>query len=102
MDENTDGKCDRCGEEISVCSHDWGTGSVTTAATYSAPGVMTYTCGKCGETKTEEIPALALPFVDVKDTDYFRAPVAWALDNAITYGDDETHFAPQSPCTREQ
>ena len=102
IDENTDGKCDRCGEEISVCSHDWGTGTVTTAATYSAPGVMTYTCGKCGETKTAEIPALALPFVDVKDTDYFRAPVAWALDNAITYGDDETHFAPQSPCTREQ
>ena len=102
IDENTDGKCDRCGEEISVCSHDWDAGVVTTAATYSAPGVMTYTCAKCGETKTAEIPALALPFVDVKDTDYFRAPVAWALDNAITYGDDETHFAPQSPCTREQ
>ncbi|MGM9651554.1 MAG: S-layer homology domain-containing protein [Faecousia sp.] len=101
-DENGDGRCDRCGIQISGCSHDWGTGTVTTAATYSAPGVMTYTCAKCGETKTGEIPALALPFVDVKDTDYFRAPVAWALDNAITYGDDETHFAPQSPCTREQ
>ena len=102
VDENADGRCDRCSALMGECSHDWGTGTVTTAATYSAPGVMTYTCGKCGETKTGEIPALALPFVDVKDTDYFRAPVAWALDNAITYGDDETHFAPQSPCTREQ
>lgn len=37
-----------------VCS--FGEGTVTTAATCTAPGVMTYTCS-CGAVKTEEIPA---------------------------------------------
>ncbi len=39
-----------------ACTHDY-TGSVTTAATCEAPGLMTYTCGKCGNTYTAKIPA---------------------------------------------
>ena len=41
-----------------VCTHDWGTGAVTTAATCTADGVCTYTCGSCGETRTEVIAML--------------------------------------------
>lgn len=39
-------------------NHTWNSGKVTKSATYSAAGVKTYTCTKCGATKTEKIPAL--------------------------------------------
>lgn len=38
------------------CKHDYSS-TVTTAATCEAPGLMTYTCSKCGDTYTEKIPA---------------------------------------------
>ncbi len=41
-----------------ACSHNWGDGTVTTAATCTEKGVKTFTCSECGETKTEEIDAL--------------------------------------------
>lgn len=41
-----------------VCEHEWDDGVVTTAATCEEAGVMTYTCAKCGATKTEAIAAL--------------------------------------------
>ncbi|MBQ7173225.1 MAG: hypothetical protein IJR88_03830 [Clostridia bacterium] len=37
--------------------HKWNDGEVTTAATCTTPGVRTYTCTSCGETKTETITA---------------------------------------------
>ncbi|MDR0889676.1 MAG: S-layer homology domain-containing protein, partial [Oscillospiraceae bacterium] len=40
------------------CEHVWDAGVVTTAPTCTAEGVMTYTCTKCSETKTESIAAL--------------------------------------------
>lgn len=39
------------------CPHDWQAGSSTTP-TCTAPGKTAYTCSKCGETKTETVPAL--------------------------------------------
>ena len=41
-----------------ACDHVWDAGKVTTEPTCTAAGVKTYTCSKCGNTKTEEIPAL--------------------------------------------
>ena len=42
----------------SACpSHDFGSGVVTTEPTCTEAGVRTYTCSKCGETRTEAIPA---------------------------------------------
>ena len=38
------------------CKHDYSS-TVTAAATCEAPGLMTYTCSKCGDTYTEKIPA---------------------------------------------
>ncbi|MCD8286377.1 MAG: hypothetical protein LUD50_04040 [Clostridia bacterium] len=37
----------------SECDHDWDEGTVTTDGTCQTPGIMTYTCNKCGATKTE-------------------------------------------------
>ena len=55
--------CSNCGEVISTRelpptgAHDWGNGTVTTAPTETTPGVRTYTCTVCGQTRTEAIPA---------------------------------------------
>ena len=40
-------------------SHSWDGGRVTTAATASSAGVMTYTCTECGETEHQTIPMLS-------------------------------------------
>ena len=37
-------------------SHSWNAGTVTTAATATSTGVMTYTCSKCGATEQQTIP----------------------------------------------
>ena len=42
-----------------VTSHSWNTGSVTKAATCKATGVKTYTCTRCGATKTATIAIAA-------------------------------------------
>ncbi len=41
------------------CAHVWGDGVETTPATCTTKGVKTFTCSKCGDTKTEEIAMLA-------------------------------------------
>lgn len=41
-------------------------------------------------------------FEDVNAEDYYYKAVLWALENGITTGADETHFAPDSVCTRAQ
>ena len=58
--------CSECGEEISretiivpaTGNHSWDVGIEVFAPTYSAPGVITYTCITCSATKDEEIPQL--------------------------------------------
>ncbi len=45
------------GRITNICSHVWDEGTVTTEATDTEDGVMTYTCTVCGETKTEVITA---------------------------------------------
>ena len=54
------GVCTVCG----LCNHSWDEGSVTTAPTCIVAGVKTYTCGQCGETKTEAIAAAGHSFTD--------------------------------------
>ncbi len=46
------------GGSVEPCTHAWNDGEVTTEPTCTAAGVKTYTCTKCGETKTETIAAL--------------------------------------------
>ena len=55
--------CSNCGEVIATKvipatgEHTWDNGTVTTEPTEKDPGVMTYTCAVCSQTKTEAIPA---------------------------------------------
>ena len=42
------------------------------------------------------------PFTDVKSDAYYYKAVLWALENNITKGFDETHFAPDETVTRGQ
>ena len=44
----------------------------------------------------------ALPFTDVSGSDWFAAPVLWAVENQVTSGKTETAFAPNDGCTRAQ
>ena len=41
-------------------------------------------------------------FSDLSETAYYYKAVLWAVENGITTGVDETHFAPDKPCTRAQ
>ncbi len=55
--------CSNCGEVVSTKeipatgAHTWDNGTVTTEPTETTPGVRTYTCAVCGQTRTEAIPA---------------------------------------------
>ena len=55
--------CGNCGEVISTRelpptgAHDWDDGTVTTAPTETTPGVRTFTCRGCDQTRTEAIHA---------------------------------------------
>ena len=51
------------GDEVHIHAYD--NGVVTREATCTEPGEMTYTCTACGETKTEEIPALGHEYTSV-------------------------------------
>ena len=42
------------------------------------------------------------PFTDVKESDYFYAPVLWAVSQGITNGTSATTFGPYNTCTRAQ
>ena len=60
----TEGKlCTLCGTEVEkqqdipALGHSWDGGTVTTAATCTTAGVKTYTCSRCGDDRTEAIPA---------------------------------------------
>ena len=56
------GTCELCQKEVVVeipaLGHDWDEGKVTKEPTADAEGEKTYTCGTCGETKTEAIEKL--------------------------------------------
>jgi len=59
--------CDDCNQlleenvVIPALGHDWDDGVVTTPPTETEDGLMTYTCLRCGETRTETIPAIGGP-----------------------------------------
>lgn len=62
-DGRIDTICSNCGEVVSTKeipatgAHTWDNGTVTTDPTETTPGVRTFTCAVCGQTKTEVIPA---------------------------------------------
>lgn len=62
-DGRIDTICANCGEIIATKvipatgAHTWDNGTVTTEPTETTPGVRTFTCAVCSQTKTEVIPA---------------------------------------------
>ncbi len=97
--------CARCGDtytgdETEALGHAWDEGVVTVEPCHQFPGEKLMTCTRCGETETVEIPRLSNPFEDVHDEDFFFNPVMWALDETVTGGVDDTHFAPERTVMR--
>ena len=112
---NRDGCGYREGEDIpKLHTHTWDAGVVTQKPTATEPGVRTYTCTVCGQTRTEAIPATGVPetcnggpacpgyaFRDMP------APSIWShagLDYCITHGyiagTSATTVTPDGECTR--
>ena len=67
-DNSCDTKCNICGEDRTI-THTWDGGSVTTKPTCTQPGVKTYTCTVCGETKTEPVNATDHAYDNECDTE---------------------------------
>lgn len=69
---------DKQTKDIDALGHDWDEGTVTTPATCSTPGVMTFHCKRagCNETKTEEI----------------KADHVWGEATPVTGGDGEVDY----------
>ena len=86
--------------------HAWDNGKVTKPATEAEDGVKTFTCTRCGETKTETIPATGVMDVTKMFTDVSHS---WA-DDGIQYcvthqlmsGIGNNLFGPKLTTTRAQ
>ena len=63
-------KCAVCGEEeiesLPLAKHSWDNGKVTQAPSYTKVGVKTWTCKKCGKTKTTTLAKLPMPKAGTK------------------------------------
>lgn len=99
--------CPGCGDRFRTdytnpLGHRYDDGVVTKEPTLTAMGRITYTCMGCGDTYQEMIPKLTNPFEDIEEDAYYFTAVLWAVNNGITSGIDETHFAPDQPCSRAQ
>ena len=67
--------------------------------------MRTFTCTRCGATKTEAIaklPSSAGRFGDVEESAYYAAAVNWAVAANVTNGTSATTFSPDATCTRGQ
>lgn len=112
---NRDGCGYREGEDIpKLHTHTWDAGVVTQKPTAAEPGVRTYTCTVCGQTRTEVIPATGVPetcnggpacpgyaFRDMP------APSIWShegldycIDHGYIAGTSATTVTPDGECTR--
>ena len=91
---------------VDALGHAWDEGKVTKAATETESGVKTFTCTRCGETKTEAIPATGSVDVTEMFTDVSHS---WA-DDGIQYcvthqlmsGIGNDLFGPKLTTTRAQ
>ena len=86
--------------------HDWGSGKVTKEPTATENGIKTYICARCGETKTEVIPAGGCPsagFTDVPSEDnWAHAGIDYCVANGLMSGVGGNLFAPKKTTTRAQ
>ena len=91
---------------VDALGHSWDNGKVTKEPTETETGVKTFTCTRCGETKTETIPATGVMDVTKMFTDVSHS---WA-DDGIQYcvthqlmsGIGNDLFGPKLTTTRAQ
>ena len=91
---------------VDALGHSWDNGTVTKPATATEAGIKTYTCTRCGETKTETIPAGGCPsagFTDVPGEDnWAHAGIDYCVANGLMSGVGDNLFAPKMTTTRAQ
>ena len=112
---NRDGCGYREGEDIpKLHTHTWDAGVVTQKPTAAEPGVRTYTCTVCGQTRTETIPATGVPetcnggpacpgyaFRDMPAPDnWAHAGLDYCIDHGYIAGTSATTVTPDGECTR--
>lgn len=112
---NRDGCGYREGEDIpKLHTHTWDAGVVTQKPTAAEPGVRTYTCTVCGQTRTEAIPATGVPetcnggpacpgyaFRDMPAPGIWsHAGLDYCIDHGYIAGTSATTVTPDGECTR--
>lgn len=112
---NRDGCGYREGEDIpKLHTHTWDAGVVTQKPTAADPGVRTYTCTVCGQTRTEAIPATGVPetcnggpacpgyaFRDMPAPSIWsHAGLDYCIDHGYIAGTSATTVTPDGECTR--
>ena len=112
---NRDGCGYREGEDIpKLHTHTWDAGVVTQKPTAAEPGVRTYTCTVCGQTRTEAIPATGVPetcnggpacpgyaFRDMPAPSIWsHAGLDYCIDHGYIAGTSATTVTPDGECTR--
>ena len=90
---------------VDALGHSWDSGKVTKPATETEDGVKTYTCTRCGETKTESIPAVSVDvtqmFTDV-EKNWAYPGIQYCVTHGIMGGMGDGTFAPTGTTTRAQ
>ena len=116
--------CSNCGEVIATKvipatgahTHVWDNGTVTIAPTETTPGVRTYTCTVCGQTKNEIIPATggssvcpggpscpSYGFSDVAGpNDWSHEGIDYCVRRSLMVGTGVGTFSPGMNCSRAQ
>lgn len=95
--------------QLAALGHDWDSGVITTPATETEAGVMTYTCTRCKATKTEVIPATGLcdggatcpsrGLSDVK-THWGHSSIDYCVEHGLMNGVGDGKFNPDGTVTR--
>ena len=90
---------------VDALGHSWDSGKVTKPATETEDGVKTYTCTRCGETKTESIPVVSVDvtqmFTDV-EKNWAYPGIQYCVTHGIMGGMGDGTFAPTGTTTRAQ
>ena len=91
---------------VDALGHAWDGGKVTKAATETEDGVKTFTCTRCGETKTETIPATGSVNVTEMFTDVSHSwaddGIQYCVTHQLMFGVGDNLFAPKMTTTRAQ
>ena len=91
---------------VDALGHAWDNGKVTKEPTATETGVRTFTCTRCGETRTETIPAtgsvdVTQMFTDV-EKNWAYPGIQYCVTHGIMGGMGDGTFAPTGTTTRAQ